>query len=339
MKKQIALLLAASMVLGMGTASFAEEAAVDTDALEEVTLIAYCPGSGIPADTVKEYAKLVDEASAGKITLEVHEPGELGNDAEAIESARMGTIDIICAGASGFTSFYEPAKVLDLPFLFADAKQANEIVNGEVGDQIYAGLSEYDLHFLATGDNGIRQISTTNKPVHTAADVEGLKIRVPESQLYLDVWENLGSTPVALALTELSLALSNGTAEAQDNAPYHLVANATYDSIKNFSMINYMWMGLTIACNEKKWESLQPEAQQILTEQAKAAGQFSFDAIDAQNEEAIKVLEDAGVVFDYEPDVQSFKDKLDIPAYYDRYQGESWYDADLLNAILEATAE
>ena len=307
-------------------------------AIDPVTLTIYSPGNenSVPTKTIIEYARLVSEASDGAITLDVHHSNELGNDAEAIESTRMGTIDIIFAGTSGFTSFYEPAKVLDLPFLFDSAEQAYEVTNSEIGEQIFAGFEAFNLVYLAEGDNGMRHVSTTNRPIHTAADINGLKIRVPTSQLYLDVWEALGATPVALALPELALALSNGTAEGQDNATYHLVANATYDDIKYFSNINYMWMGCTMAVNANTWGKLDPAVQAILKEQAKAAAKYSFDTIAADNETATKTLQDAGVEFDFEPDVQSFKDMLGGDSYYDRYKSETWYDQALLDAILGA---
>ena len=248
----------------------------------------------------------------------------------------MGTIDIIFAGTSGFTSFYEKAKILDLPFLFNSAEQAYEVTNGEVGEKIFADFPQYGLVYLSEGDNGMRHISTTNRPINSAEDIKGLKIRVPTSQLYLDVWEALGATPVALALPELALALSNGTAEAQDNATYHLVANATYDDIKYFSNINYMWMGCTMAVNSVTWNKLDPQVQNILKEQAKVAAKYSFDTIATDNETATKTLQEAGVVFNFEPDVKSFQDMLGGDAYYDRYENDSWFDRDLLNTILEA---
>jgi len=350
MKKLISALLAGAMVLSLAACgskpapapaassqpSSSASASTAEPAIEPVKLTIYSPGNenSVPTKTIIEYARLVNEASDGAITLDVHHSNELGNDAEAIESTRMGTIDIIFAGTSGFTSFYEKAKVLDLPFLFDSAEQAYEVTNSSVGEEIFADFPQYGLIYLAEGDNGMRHISTTNRPIHTADDVAGLKIRVPTSQLYLDVWEALGATPVALALPELALALSNGTAEGQDNATYHLVANATYDDIKYFSNINYMWMGCTMAVNSVTWSKLAPEVQDILKEQAKAAAKYSFDTIATDNETATKVLQDAGVEFDFEPDVQSFKDKLGGDAYYDRYANESWFDQDLLNAIL-----
>ncbi len=314
-----------------------DAAAAGLDALEPVTLTVYSPGNenSVPTKTILEYKKLVEEASGGKITLDAHHSGELGNDAEALQSLRMGTIDIIFAGTSGFTEFYDKAKILDLPFLFDTAEDAYEIVNGEIGEKIFSGLGDVGLVYLSEGDNGMRHISTTNRPIHEAKDVEGLKLRVPTSQMYLDCWETLGANPVALALNELAIALSNGTAEGQDNATYHLVANATYDDIKHFSFINYMWMGCTMAANKESWDKLPAEYQQILKEQAKTAAKYSFDTIASDNETATQTLKDAGVEFDENPDIQSFKDKLGIPDYYKRYESEPWYDQEILDAIMK----
>jgi len=330
MKKVIALLIAMCMVFALCTVSFAD------DSIKPVTLTIYSPGNenSVPTKTIVEYARLVSEASNGAITLDVHHSGELGNDAEAIESVRMGTIDIIFAGTSGFTSFYEPAKILDLPFLFDDANEAYEVTNSEIGEAIFEGFGEYGLVYLAEGDNGMRHISTTNRPIHAASDVAGLKIRVPTSQLYLDVWEALGATPVALALPELAIALSNGTAEGQDNATYHLVANATYDDIKYFSNINYMWMGCTLAVSAATWNKLDPAVQEILKECAPIAAKYSFDTIATDNETATATLQAAGVEFDFEPDIQSFKDMLGGTEYYQRYAEESWFSQELLDMIL-----
>ncbi len=315
-----------------------KEAGGDLAGLEPVTLTIYSPGNenSVPTKTIAEYARLVNEASNGQITLEVHSSGELGNDAEALASTRLGTIDLIFAGTSGFTEFYDKAKILDMPFLFKDADQAYEVTNGELGDKIFSGLEDVGLVYLAEGDNGMRQVSTTEAggPIHSAADVEGVKLRVPTSQVYLDVWQTLGANPVALALNELAIALSNGTAEGQDNATYHLVANATYDDIKYFSFINYMWMGCTMAANKDSFDALPEQYQTILREEAKKAAKYSFDTIKEDNVTARKTLEEAGVQFDDDPDIQSFKDKLDIPNFYKKYEGESWYDQELLDALL-----
>jgi len=301
-----------------------------------LTLTVYSPGNttSVPTKTILKYKELVEAASGGQILLTAHHSGELGNDAEALQSTRMGTIDIIFAGTSGFTSFYEKASILDLPFLFRDAKQAYEIVNSPIGEQIFSDLSSVGLVYLSEGDNGMRHIATTRRPVNTVDDVRGLKIRVPTSKMYLDVWSALGATPVALALNELAIALANGTAEAQDNATYHLVANATYDDIKYYSFINYMWMGCTMAANSVMWNKLTPQQQKILKEQAVIAAKYSFDTIEEDNITAIETLRRAGVQFNNNPNIQSFKDKLGGSNYYKQYAGEKWYNQSIIDQIL-----
>ena len=138
---------------------------------------------------------------------------------------------------------------------------------------------------------------------------------------------------MALALTELTTALSNGTAQAQDNATYHEVANATWDDIGYFSFINYMWMGCTMAANKTAWGKLNETTQNVLREKAKEAAQFSFDCIAEDNVTARKTMEEGGVQFCDNPDIDSFKKKLGIPAYYTRYASEAWYDQSLVDTI------
>ena len=329
------LLVMAVLMLGL-TLAFAQGGKEASSQAESVTLTVYSPGNvnSVPTKTILKYKELVEAASNGSIKLTAHHSGELGNDAEALQSTRMGTIDIIFAGTSGFTSFYDKAKILDLPFLFDSAQDAYEIVNSQIGEQIFADLPKSGLVYLSEGDNGMRHIATTNRPVKSVDDVKGLKIRVPTSKMYLDVWSALGSTPVALALNELAIALANGTAEAQDNATYHLVANATYDDIKHYSFINYMWMGCTMAMNQKTWDKLTADQQKILKEQAIAAAKYSFDTIEEDNVTATETLKKAGVKFIENPDIQSFKNKLGGASYYKQYASEAWYDQAIVDAIL-----
>ncbi len=285
------------------TASSTAASAGGSDAgFTNTTLTLYSPGgeNSVPTKTIIKYGELIEEATGGAVKCDVQYGGTLGNDAEAIESTRMGTIDLIFAGTSGFTSFYDKAKVMDLPFLFTSAEEANEVLNStDIGEQIFADFGDYDLVYLAEGDNGMRHVSTVKSwgQIEKADDVIGLKIRVPQSQMYTDCWSTLGATPVALALTELTTALSNGTAQAQDNATYHEVANATWDDIGYFSFINYMWMGCTMAANKIAWDKLNETTQNVLREKAKEAAQFSFDCIAEDNVTARKTMEEGGVQF------------------------------------------
>jgi TRAP-type C4-dicarboxylate transport system substrate-binding protein len=135
-------------------------------------------------------------------------------------------------------------------------------------------------------------------------------------------------------LPELAIALATGTAEGQDNAPFHLVANVTYESIRYFSMINYMWMGCTMAINANTWNRLSRAQQDILREQALIAAKFSFDTIAQDDQTATQHLQNFGVEFNFEPDVQSFRDMLGGSEYYQRYADEPWFNQSIISALL-----
>jgi tripartite ATP-independent transporter DctP family solute receptor len=337
MKKIFVILLVCIVVPGMVFAGGGQAGAGQaSQGTKPVTLTAYCPSNvtSVPTKALLKYKELVEAASGGNIQITVHHSGELGNDADSLQSTRMGTIDIYFGGTSTYTTFYNKANILDMPFLFKDSIQAYEFVNSSIGEEIFSDFPSFGLVFLAEGDNGMRHIATTRKPVHTVDDVRGMKVRVPVSQVYLDVWEAMGATPVMLALQELSIALANGTAEAQDNATYHIVANATYDDIKYYSFINYMWMGCTLSMNAVSWSKLSPEQQNILKEQGKAMAKYSFDAIAEDNVTAMETLRKVGVQFDMNPDIQSFKDRLGGAEYYKRYAKENWYNQAILDRIL-----
>ena len=153
------------------TASSTAASAGGSDAgFTNTTLTLYSPGgeNSVPTKTIIKYGELIEEATGGAVKCDVQYGGTLGNDAEAIESTRMGTIDLIFAGTSGFTSFYDKAKVMDLPFLFTSAEEANEVLNStDIGEQIFADFGDYDLVYLAEGDNGMRHVPPSRAGVRS----------------------------------------------------------------------------------------------------------------------------------------------------------------------------
>lgn len=288
------------------------------------------PPSSIPTQALIKMTEIAEKNSNGRLKFTVKHSGQLGSDREAIESVKMGTIDVVMSGTGMYSSFYDKVKIFDLPFLFEDGKQARKVVNGPLGDQIFKGLNKQGMVYLATGDNGMRQVSS-KKPINTVADVNGLKIRLPEMPTYLAVWKSWGAVPVPIPISELYMSLKTGVVDAQDNAPYHTVATKCYEVQPNFTMINYMWMGLTTVVNEKKFNSLPPDLQKVLKDAAVEACNWSFDAIDKANEEAFVTMKNAGVNVNMKPDRASFMKNL--PQIYSQFSKEPWYDQKIIDQI------
>ena len=294
--------------------------------IEPIELTIYSPGNenSVPTKTIIEYARLVNEASDGAITLDVHHSNELGSDAESIESTRMGTIDLIFAGTSGFTSFYEKAKVLDLPFLFDSAEQAYEVTNSEIGEQIFSGLEEFGLVFLSEGDNGMRHISTTNRPVHTAADVQGLKIRVQDMKSQTDMMSYLGGIPVAMSYGDVYTSLQTGIIDGTENNETALTTGKHGEVCKVYSVDQHAMIPDVLIMSEKVWKTISPEDQQILLEAAHDSTDAHKVMWDTAVEEAVKEAQETmGVEFVYDVDKEAFREATQpmIEAYEEEYPG------------------
>ncbi|MCF7933909.1 MAG: TRAP transporter substrate-binding protein [Spirochaetia bacterium] len=300
---------------------------------EAVKLKAYVPTNptAVPTKSLMLFAENVKARTNEAVDISVYHSGQLGNDREGIESTRIGTIDIMFAGTGGYSTFYDKTKIFDLPFLFDTAQEAYEVVNGPIGEEIFSDMGKFGLVYLSTGDNGMRHISTANTPVHSLEDVKGLKIRVPGINTYVDLWTYWDAVVTPMPITELYMALKTGVVAAQDNAPYHSVASKVYEVQDHYSMINYMWMGLTMVMNNAKWATLSDEHQKIIKEEAIKAAKWSFDEIERDNVTALEAMRARGVTIDLNPDRESFMEGID--AFYSRYAQEAWYDKDLIDTL------
>ena len=289
------------------------------------------PPTSVPTKALVRFADAVEKKSGGALKIRVFHSGQLGTDREGIESARMGTLDIEMTGTGVYSSLYPNVQILDLPFLFRDAAHAKEIITGPIGDEIFRDLPKYNLVHLSTGDNGMRHLSTASRAVRKVEDVKGLKIRVPENPIYTALWRDYGAVVVPLPIAELYMALKTGVVDGQDNAPYHVVANKVYEVQKYYSMINYMWMGLTTVMNLEKFKRLPAEHQKLLLDEARDMAVWTFGAIEEDNKTAIETMRKAGIEVIMNPDQDSFK--RNMKAFYQRYEKEPWYSQAIIDKI------
>lgn len=302
----------------------------------EINLKAYVPTNptAVPTKALVRFAERVNAAAPGRINIKVFHSGQLGNDREAMESTRMGTIDIMFSGTGTYGAFYDPSKLLDLPYLFETGEHAMKVVNGPIGEELFKGLDKFGLVYLSTGDNGMRHISTTNKPINSVDDIKGLKVRVPQADVYVAIWKYWGGMVVPTPIGELYMALKTGVVEAQDNAPYHSVASKVYEVLNHFSLIDYAWMGLTMVANQRAWNKLPADLQEIVKREAIEAAEWSFAEIARDDEAALKLMAERGMEINRNPDRDSFRNT--IPEFYKQYENESWYNQAVIDQIKAA---
>ncbi|MEN9887348.1 MAG: hypothetical protein RL758_1926 [Pseudomonadota bacterium] len=257
-----------------------------------------------------EFAKMVKDRSQGKLEVQVFPASQLGNDATVIGAVRGGTIDMMMAGSGNFAGLNSRLEVLDIPFLFRDRDHAYKAVDQQVGQELMKGLEASGLKQLAFWEVGFRSITTKNRPVRTAADVKGLKIRTQPNPVHVQAWKLLGTNPVPMPLSELYTALESGAVDAQEH-PIEITYSAKfYEVQKHLTMTRHAFTAMPVVLNKAKFDALTPDLQKVLLDAALEAKQFQRQLNQKNEAQIIAELRKQGMTVVESFDAASFKTQI-----------------------------
>lgn len=281
----------------------------------------------------EKFKELVEEKTGGSVTIEIYPNNELASSSKAVEGVQFGTIDIALESSMTIGNFVPEFGVLDMPFLFENRDQVYKALDGEVG-QILADKAEQNgFKLLYYWDNGFRNISNSKRAVNSVADLKGLKIRVPESEVFISTFETLGAIPTPMAWSEVFTSLQLGTVDGQENPNGHMIAYKLYEVQKNFAITNHIFTAEPLIMNLDGYNSLSDAQQTALMEAAKEAGDYQRTLSADREQEFLDEIVANGVDVT-EPDLAEFKSA--IQPVYDKYQSSY---GELLDKILEITSK
>lgn len=220
---------------------------------------------------IMEFAKHVKERTKGAVEVRVFPSSTLGPDLQAISGTRGGTIDLVLSGNANFTGIAPKLGVLDIPFLFKDAAHTHKVLDGEIGTAMLEELRPHNLKGLSFMEVGFRVISNGKRPVNGPEDVKGLKIRTVPNPLHIKAFQLLGANPVPMALAELYTALETGAVDAQEHPIGIFWSAKLYEVQKHLSLTRHAYTPLIAVMNQKKFDSLTPEHQAIIVDEARNA--------------------------------------------------------------------
>lgn len=214
----------------------------------------------------EELAALTD----GRITVEVFPNESLGKEIDLINGMQLGTVDMTITGES-LQNWAPMAALLAVPYAYKSIKHMDEVASGEIGNQIKAQIVEKaQIRPIAYFARGSRNL-TSNRPIAHPDDLDGLKMRVPNVPLFVDVWKALGANPGPMAFSEVFTSLQNGTIDAQEN-PLALIRSASFYEVQshvNLTEHVRSWIYLTIA--EQTWQKLSEDDRAAVMAAAESA--------------------------------------------------------------------
>jgi tripartite ATP-independent transporter DctP family solute receptor len=215
----------------------------------------------------RKFAELAERKTAGRVKITVHSAATLGSDVQMTGALRGGTQEFAVPSTATLANLAPDFGVFGLPFSFANEKEADAVLDGPFGRRVLGQLPDKGLVGLAFWENGFRNVTNSRRPIKSAEDLQGLKLRTMQNALYIDMFSGLGANPVPMAVNELFTALETRAVDGQEN-PFTVVhAQKFYDVQKYLSTTAHAYDVLVLIASKKFWDKL-PVADRAALQQA-----------------------------------------------------------------------
>lgn len=245
-------------------------------------------------EAVKYFGSLLEKKTNGRYKVQVFHSAQLGQEKDTIEQTRFGVIELNRINMGPFNNLIPETVVPSLPFIFRSVEHMRKVMDGPIGDEILKAFEAHGLVGLAFYDSGARSFYNSKRPINTPADLKGMKVRVIQSDLFLDMVNALGANATPMPPGEVYSAIQTGVVDgAENNWP-------SYDSFRHFEVAKYY--SLTehsmspevLVMSKKTFDKLSPEDQKAVRESAKESVAKMRDLWEAREKEAEKKIRSGG---------------------------------------------
>lgn len=283
------------------------------------------PPANPEAVAAVKFAEYVDELSEGELRIDVLSGGQAGGEREIAEAMQIGTMDF--GVLAGILQNFDPAlMIVEWDLLFKNNDHVRAAMNGEIGDVVSQRLIDnVGIRKLTTFMRTPRLL-TTNVPIESVDDLEGLKIRVPEMRARVEIWKSLGAQPTPMSFPDVVPALQLGTIDGQEN-PIGIISSAKmYEAVGYLADTKHLYGFMLLLVSEGTWNSLSDSEKSILADAAARAAQFNDQLVAESEAEMMKEV--SGEMTVTEPDLGPWREKSqevylqfsDVEGFADLYE-------------------
>lgn len=252
------------------------------------------------------FADEVAKRTSGRIAIQQFPDSTLGGDVELMKGVQLGSIDLAFVTGMGLSSVLPDAGVLNIPFLFSGNAQAHAVIDGPIGDSFREKFAAKDMILLGWGENGLRHITNAKHPVVTPGDLQGLKMRVPQSDVLLAGFRALGVDAATLPFPELFEALRAGKFDGEEN-PIATIRAAKFDQVQKFlTLSGHAYDPAVLIMAPDAFDDLSAEDKASFIAAAKLGGIASRDFAAKAETEGVAALTAAGMTVQTSIDRASF---------------------------------
>lgn len=289
--------------------------------IEVVLRLADVHNEGYPTVMAdKEFARLVEEKTDGRIKVEVYPEGQLGDEKVVVEQVQFGAIDITRTSLSPLTEIQKKLSVLMLPYLYRDKEHMFTVLDGDIGQEFLEGLQEINMLGLAWYDSGARSFYNSKREINSVEDLKGLKIRVQQSELMFDLVDVLGASPTPMPFSEVYSAVQTGVIDGAENNWSSYLSTSHYKVAKYYTVDEHTRVPEMLLISKLTFDNLTQEDQEIIKEAAQKAAIFEREEWAKAEQEAEKKIIENGNIITRLKSKEDFQDA--VAPLYDKYGAE-----------------
>jgi tripartite ATP-independent transporter DctP family solute receptor len=276
----------------------------------------------------KEAADRIKQETNGRVEIQIFPNNQLGGDTDVLSQLRSGGVEFFTLSPLILSTLVPNASVSGIGFAFPNYAAVWKAMDGDLGTYVRGQIAKSNLVVMdKIWDNGFRQITSSNKPIQSPADLKGFKIRVPVSPLWTSMFTALESAPTSINFAEVYTALQTKAVDGQEN-PLAIISTAKlYEVQKYCSMTNHMWDGFWFLANRRAWERLPEDLRAIVAKNLNAAAVAERDDVEKLNATLKQELASKGMAIN-EPDTAAFREALRKAGFYaewkKKYGDEAW---------------
>ncbi len=257
----------------------------------------------------QKFKDIVEKESNRDITVTIHHSSSVGNETSILQQLQMNALQMGVITAGPVDKIVPSIKAIEFPFLFDSFKKVDTILDGKIGQSILNDFKSSNLigyHFL---ENGFRNITNSKRPIHTASDVKGLKIRVMNSQLQIAIWKAIGANPTPMPWP-IYTQLSQHVIDGQENPLAVIDQYKLYEVQKYLSLTRHVYSALVFVGSKAFYDSLPAKYQKLLYKATKEASIYERKLNRDKAKYFLNDLKKNGMIIDEHPDLNSFKEKV-----------------------------
>jgi TRAP-type transport system periplasmic protein len=236
---------------------------------------------------VKLFAQEVEKASGNKMRVRAIGAAALGSDVQMQQALIGGAQEMMVGSTATLVGITKEMAIWDTPFLFSNGAEADAVLDGPVGQKVMDKLQEKGLVGLVYWENGFRNLTNNKQPVTKLEDLNGIKLRVMQNNVFLDSFKSLGANAIPLPFSELFTALETRAVDGQENPYNTILSSKFYEVQKYLTVTNHVYSPWIVLASKKWWDGLSQAERKVLLDAAVKSR--DFERKDTR-EEAAKAL-------------------------------------------------